>query len=362
MEQTQKTFTAKHIFTGDEWLKDHSIIVNNGWIEDIVPSTTTAEHDTILPAFIDLQIYGAYGKLFSAFPTDETLSLIHQYCYNGGAYWFQPTVATNTFEIFKKAIDGVRSYWKNGGEGCIGLHIEGPWINKAKRGAHIDELVHSPSVEEVKELLEYGKGVITMITLAPEVCSKEVINVIEEYNVIISVGHSNIKYQAANEFFDRGITVVTHLYNAMSGLNHREPGLVGAAFNNKNAMASIIADGHHVDYAAIKIAHHLMKDRLFLITDAVTETSEGAYQHYLAGDKYEAGRILSGSALTMMQAVKNMIDFAGVDKADAIRMACAIPAKVVRMENKIGKLAKGYAARFVIPDEVMALRNDSGSL
>lgn len=359
MEQNQKTFTAKHIFTGEEWLTDHSVVVKNGVVEDIVPSTTTAEYHTILPAFIDLQIYGAYGKLFSVFPTAETLILIHEYCCKGGAYWFQPTVATNTSEVFKRAIDGVKDYWTKGGEGCLGLHIEGPWINKEKRGAHIEALVHSPTVEEVKELLEYGKGVITMITLAPEVCSIEVIKIIEQYNVIISVGHSNIKYQEANNFFDRGPTAVTHLYNAMSGLNHREPGLVGATFNNKNAMASIIADGHHVDYVAINIAHQLITDRLFLITDAVTETSDGAYQHYLAGDKYEANGILSGSALTMMQAVKNMIEHVGVNKTQAIKMACTIPAKVLKMEDKIGRIKKGYAGKFVITNDEMASERKS---
>ncbi len=351
MQKHQSTYSAKHIFTGDEWLNDHSIIVEDGVIIDIIPSTSPAQHHTILPAFIDLQLYGAYGKLFSVYPTAETLSLIHQYCCKGGAYWFQPTVATNTIEVFKKAIDGVKDYWQNGGEGCLGLHIEGPWISKEKRGAHIEELVHSPTIDEVNKLLHCGKGVITMITLAPEVCSDEIIKTIVDAGVIISAGHSNCTYAKASESFDKGITAITHLYNAMSGLQHREPGLVGAAFTNQKVKASIIADGHHVDFPAIKIAHQIMKDRLFLITDAVTETSEGAYQHYLAGDKYEAAGILSGSALTMMQALKNMIEFVGVDKTDAIKMACSIPAKVMKMENKIGRIAKGCEGKFVITDE-----------
>ena len=351
MQNHQATYSAKHIFTGDKWLNDHTINVEDGIITDIVPSTSPAKHHTIIPAFIDLQLYGAYGKLFSVFPTAETLSLIHQYCCKGGAYWFQPTVATNTFEVFKKAIDGVISYWQSGGEGCLGLHVEGPWISKEKRGAHIEALVHSPTPEEVNELLSYGKGVVTMITLAPEVCSDEIIKAISEAGVIISAGHSNCTFEIANRSFDKGITTVTHLYNAMSGLQHREPGLVGAAFTNENVRASIIADGHHVDYTAIKIAQSLMKDRLFLITDAVTDTNEGAYQHYLSGDKYEAGGILSGSALTMMQAVKNMITHVGVDKTEAIKMACSIPAKVMKMENKIGRIAEGCDAKFVVTDD-----------
>lgn len=353
MVQNQKIYSAKKIFTGEKWWNDHSIVVVNGIIEDVIPSTSTAEYDIILPAFIDLQIYGADGKLFSVFPTAETLTLIHQYCCEGGAYWFQPTVATNTTEVFKKAIDGVKAYWQNGGEGCLGLHIEGPWISKEKRGAHIDSLVHSPSIEEVNELLDYGKGVIKMITLAPEVCSDKIIKAIEDAGVIISAGHSNCNYESATKIFDKGITAVTHLYNAMSGLNHRDPGLVGASMLHDKVFASIIADGHHVNYAAIKIAYQLMKNRLFLITDAVTETNEGAYQHYLAGDKYEAAGILSGSALTMMQAVKNMVEHAGISKAEAIKMACSIPAKVMKMENKIGRIEKRCAGCFVFADEML---------
>src|SRR5437868_7320124 len=128
----------------------------------------------------------------------------------------------------------------------------------------------------------YGKGVIKMITLAPEVCSDEVIDCILSHNVIISAGHSNATYPQAMRCFEKGITAVTHLYNAMSGLHHREPGLVGAGFDAMTVMASIIPDGHHASFAAIRIAKKIMGERLFAITDAVTETSEGYYEHQLA--------------------------------------------------------------------------------
>lgn len=342
----KKIYTAKNIFTGEEWLKDQSIVVHEGIIEDIIPATASPDCDTILPAFVDLQIYGAYGKLFSVYPEPGTLALIHQYCRSGGAYWFQPTVATNTKETIQKCIQAVREYQCNGGEGCIGLHVEGPWISKAKRGAHIESLIHSPTIDEVKELLDYGGDVISMITLAPEVCSDAVIETIQEHGVVISAGHSNASYQQAKVSFSKGVTAVTHLYNAMSGLQHREPGLVGAAMLSEEVCASIIADGHHVDYAAIRIAKEVMKDRLFLITDAVTETSSGAYPHQPEGEKYVASGILSGSALTMMQAVKNIIEYAGIDSTAAIRMACTIPARLVK-RNAIGKLTKGGAAHVI---------------
>jgi N-acetylglucosamine-6-phosphate deacetylase len=349
----QKIYAASQIFTGESWLTDHAIISEDGLVKEIIPAIETRfvtnSFQTILPAFIDLQIYGAFGKLFSVYPEAETLRLIHQYCKEGGAYWFQPTVATNTTEVIHKCIDAVRAYQNTGGEGCLGLHIEGPWINKAKRGAHIESLVHSPTLEEARDLLEYGKGVISMITLAPEVCSNDVIKLIKSYGVVISAGHSDCTFEEANSAFNNGIDAVTHLYNAMSGLQHRQPGLVGATFLHHSAIASIIADGHHVDFAAIKVAQQMMGERLFLITDAVTDTTEGAYPHQKEGDKYVASGILSGSALTMMQSVKNMIQYVGSDKTEAIKMACITPAKVMGL--KIGRIAEGSEAKFIVTDE-----------
>lgn len=346
----EERYSAKHIFTGEEWLVDHAIISVDGAVKEIVPSSTAVEFDTIIPAFIDLQIYGAYGKLFSVYPESQTLSLIHKYCTSGGASWFQPTVATNTMEVFHRCIDAVKQYWDNGGPGCIGLHVEGPWISREKRGAHIESLVRVPAVEEVRSLLEYGKDVISMITIAPELCNDDVIELLRGYNVIISAGHSNATFNESSTAFDRGFTAVTHLYNAMSGLHHREPGMVGAAMLHDKVFASIIADGHHVDYNAIRIASQMMKDRLFLITDAVTDTSEGAYPHQLEDDKYVASGILSGSALTMMQAVKNVIAFAGIEKTNAIKMACTIPGKVMKKEKSIGRIIPGASANFIATD------------
>jgi N-acetylglucosamine-6-phosphate deacetylase len=155
-------------------------------------------------------------KLLSVYPETDSLHKLYDYCSKGGASHFQPTVATNSSDVFYKSIDAVKAYWKEGGKGCLGLHIEGPWIHPLKKGAHLETFIHSPSVDEAKELLEYGKGVITMITLAPEVCSKEVVELIRSYGVIISAGHSNATYEEATRAFDSGIHAATHLYNAMS--------------------------------------------------------------------------------------------------------------------------------------------------
>ena len=148
--------------------------------------------------------------------------------------------------------------------------------------------------------------------------------------------------------FDNGIAGVTHLYNAMSPLQHRNPGLVGAAFDHPKVMASIIADGHHVDYPAIRIAKKIMQQRLFAITDAVTTTTEGYYRHQPEGDKYTADGILSGSALTMYKALQNLVTHVGIELAEALRMCSLYPAQVMRKDDQLGKIATGYKAKMVL--------------
>ncbi|MFZ1453038.1 MAG: amidohydrolase family protein, partial [Ferruginibacter sp.] len=227
-------------------------------------------------------------------------------------------------------------------------HAEGPWINKLKKGAHIESLIHSPSVKEVEALLAYGKDVLKIITLAPEVCSKEIIELIHSSGIKIFAGHSNATYEESIQSFDNGLTAVTHLYNAMSPFQHRSPGLVGAAFDHQQIKASIIADGYHVDYAGIRIAKKIMQQRLFAITDAVTATTEGYYQHQPDGDKFTAGNILSGSALTMYKALQNLVNHVGIETGEALRMCSLYPAQVMQLDDRLGRIAPGNQAQMVL--------------
>lgn len=352
---------AGRVFTGDNWLENYAVLTEGGVIKDLLPvdelpagMIVESYPDAMLvPAFIDLQIYGAYGKLLAVYPEAESLYKLNEYCRAGGAAFCMPTVATNTYEVFYRSIDAIRDYWKRGGAGVLGLHIEGPWINPVKRGAHIEKLIHVPASEQVRTLLEYGKGVIKIITLAPEQVSEELINLIQSYEVIISAGHSNASYTEAKKGFKSGIQTVTHLFNAMSPLQHREPGLVGATLDDEQVMASIIPDGYHVDYAAIRIAKAVMKERLFVITDAVTDTESGHYPHVLKGDRYESGGILSGSALTMVRAMQNLVHYAGLSLEEAIRMCSLYPARVLQRDYELGKIEKGYKASLLLLDDEM---------
>ena len=366
MNSNLQVFKADKVFTGSEWLLQHSVVVSQGKIVEVAPSDTvsgefTSEHHILAPAFIDIQIYGANDKLFAVYPETDSLYRLYDYCSKGGASHFQPTVATNAYGFFYRAIDAIRAYWKEGGKGCLGLHVEGPWINPLKKGAHLESFIHSPSLEQARELLEYGKGVITMITLAPEVCSEEVIDLVRSYGVIISAGHSNATYEEATKAFDSGIPAATHLFNAMSPLQHRAPGMAGAIFNHATVMASIVPDGYHVDFAAMKIAKKIMNQRLFVITDAVTETNAGGYAHHLVGDKYESNGILSGSALTMGSSLRNLVNQVGIDREEALRMVSLYPAQVMGKADSMGRIEKGFDANLVMLDERLEVKGIFGS-
>jgi N-acetylglucosamine-6-phosphate deacetylase len=155
--------------------------------------------------------------------------------------------------------------------------------------------------------------------------------------------------------FENGVTTATHLFNAMSPLHHREPGLVGAIFNHSEIKCSIIPDGYHVDYVAIKLAKTIMQDRLFVITDAVTTTDSGLYHHKLEGDKYECNGTLSGSALTMFKAFTNLIRYAEVSPEEAIKMCSFYPAQVLNCSDMYGRIAPGYSAKFNILNQQLEL-------
>ena len=312
---------------------------------------------TLLPAFIDLQLYGGNGFLFGEHPSVEALKATVEYSRNGGATTIFPTVATNSMDIVLAAIEAVREYWEIGLPGVGGLHLEGPFINPEKRGAHIAELISVPEMDKVKELVQAGKGIIRIMTLAPEVCSFEVIEYLQQHGIMVSAGHSNASFQMANEAFKRGIRLTTHLFNAMSPLQHRAPGLAGAAMYNDQVYASIIADGHHVDYPVIKIAKKAMGERLFLITDAVTTNNSGYYRHQLQDDKYVMpDGTLSGSALTMLKAVNNLIAHAGITEGEAYRMASLYAARAMKLDDELGSISVGKKAELIWLDNERRLQ------
>ncbi|HEV3223089.1 MAG TPA: N-acetylglucosamine-6-phosphate deacetylase [Puia sp.] len=352
----RQAFQADEVFTGNEMMTDQVIIIENNIITAILPKEfLPLGHETqffpgcmITPAFIDLQLYGGNGKLFSNSLNTESLEATFAYCVSGGCSHFLITMATNSMENFLKGIDSVGAYMTSGKKGLLGLHLEGPWISKAKKGAHIEAFIKKPGREEVELLLEKGKGIIKMITLAPEQCDDEIINLLMDNGILVSVGHSNATYTQASHAFEMGVPAATHLFNAMSPMQGREPGMVGAIYDDPNVMSSIICDGVHVDFTSVRISKKIMGERLFFITDAVTSIEEGYYHHVFQGNRYTLpDGTLSGSCMTMMSTFKNAIQQAGIPVEESIKMCSTYPAGLMK-DPFLGKIRVGQHADFNI--------------
>ncbi|CAL1520829.1 N-acetylglucosamine-6-phosphate deacetylase [Chitinophaga sp. MM2321] len=347
------TYINARIFTGDEMLEDHAVVTAAGKITGVIPTTEVSQHDEIIdlhgsllaPALIDLQIYGGNGAVFSLYPDVSSLAATVAYSRVGGAAWIMPTVATISPEIMLRAMQAVRAYWEQGGEGVLGLHLEGPFINPAKKGAHLPQYIRTPAQEDIDWILENGRDVVKIITLAPECCDPTLVKQLQDAGIVVFAGHSNASYGQAYTSFEKGIHHATHLFNAMSPLESRAPGLVGAIYDHPAVNASVVADGVHVDFASIRISKKIMKERLFLITDAVEENKEGNYIYIREKDRYVSGTgVLSGSCLTMMQAVRNCVEEVDIPLEEALRMGSLYPARAVGREKQLGRIAPGYDA------------------
>lgn len=354
------------IFTGEQVMLDKCVLTSEGKVLNIVPATDVPEAarqidlqgNLLAPAFTDLQIYGGNGQLFGEFPSVDALASTYEFCRSGGATHFLPTVATNSEAVMSAAIQAVREYWAGGGRGVLGLHLEGPYIHSEKRGAHLSEYIQKPDLDALKKLVANGHGVVKMMTIAPEVFDGATLDYLLDQGIRLSAGHSNATYDQAMWAFDKGIDTATHLYNAMSALQHRAPGMVGAIFEHPGVSVSVVADGYHVDFAAIRIAKKILQDRMFLITDAVTENPNGRYAHLLAGEKYIVpDGTLSGSALTMLKAVKNSVRELGGTLEESLRMASLYPARVMGLEHRIGRIAPGFDENFIVLDPELQLIN-----
>lgn len=355
--------TNSRFFRDHELIANQTVLITDGKIVAFTDGTIPngyqvidAEQDYLVPGFMELQIYGSGGNLFSAYPTAATLAQMDNDLISKGTTNFLACVATNSPEIVHQAIDAAKEY-RSQAKGFMGLHLEGPYLNAKRRGAHIEAFIKKAGLEEVKALLAHADGVVKMMTIAPELQDDEVIKLLLDHEVVLSIGHSDATFEQATKAYNKGITTTTHLFNAMPSIHHRAPNLPTALFNHPTAMASIIADGSHVDFEIIKMSHKIMQDRLFLITDAVTACNIGPYQHQLLEDKFiTPDGTLSGSNITMIQAVQNCVNYCNIALVDALNMASFYPAKVMGQENKKGKIDIGYDADLLLLSSELNLK------
>ena len=303
----------------------------------------------VAPGLIDLQIYGLGGKLFAGKPEEAALAQMENDMISQGTTGFFATIGTNSNDIVEKGIEAAKSYRSKARGNFWGIHLEGPYLNPIKKGAHPAKYIKKGTLAEVQRWIEMADGVIKMMTIAPELQDKEVIDYLNDHGVILSSGHSNATYQEGKTFLNNPVKAVTHLYNAMPQMHHREPGYIPAIFEER-PYTSVVADGIHVDFAMIRLAKRELGDKLFLITDAVTTANEGTYQHQFTGDRYVMpDGTLSGSCLTMLKAAQNCVEHIGITLAEAINMASLYPAQLAGV-NK-GKVEAGYDADLIVFDE-----------
>lgn len=344
-----KAFINAEIFIGEKILSNkvlliqHDKIMGIGNLSDLPSDIETIDCNggVLTPGFIDLQIYGDGNYLFSSQPDGKLLHKMADRLIRKGTTAIFITLATNSFEVFEDAMNVVHAFPH---AAIKGVHLEGPFINPEKRGAHVLRYIKKPKIQDAQRLIESSEGVLKMMTIAPEQCSTAVIKYLLKNNVLLSAGHSNATFQQAKKGFNLGIQTATHLFNAMSPFKHRNSGLPGAIFLDESVMSSIIADGFHVDFEAVRIAKRLMHDRLFYITDAVAAACLGPYKHIKHKSRYTLpDGTLSGSALTMLQSVKNGVEKAGFSLEESLRMATTYPAKLAGFPNE-GRIAKGFKA------------------
>ncbi|KIO76497.1 N-acetylglucosamine-6-phosphate deacetylase [Pedobacter lusitanus] len=350
-------------FKDEELITDATVLIAEGVIQDITKDAVPAGYEVIdgqgsylSPGFIDLQIYGSGGNLFSAYPTADTLKQMDEDLISKGTTGFLVCLATNTLETFKRAIEAAKAY-QSQARAFLGLHLEGPYLNPGRLGAHPLEYVHKATLEEVKWLLDDADGVVKMMTIAHELQDDAVIEYLLEQGIVLSLGHSNADFEQANHAFGSGFTTTTHLYNAMPSIHHRNPGLPAAVFNHPTAMASIIADGAHVDLEIIKMTYKLMPERLFLITDAVTACTIGPYKHQLEGSRYVTPEgTISGSNITLLDAVNNCVKHCHIPLSAAINMASLRPAEVLKIDDRYGQIAIGKVADLLLITDNLTLQ------
>lgn len=323
----------------------------------------TATHDLrgalLAPGFVDIQVNGGGGMLFNASPTVETIAAIGRAHRRFGTTSFLPTLISDDLDVIEVAIGAVRRAMAQGVPGVLGIHIEGPFLNPRRRGIH--ELGKLRRLDEaaIDLLASLGVG-RTLVTLAPEITSPQMIQRLVRAGVVVAAGHTNAAYATVRAALDHGLSGFTHLFNAMPPLASREPGVVGAALEDQNSWCSVIVDGHHVDPVTLKLALRCKPlDRFILVTDAMpsvgTEdlsfTLQGKLIRVKGGVCVDEHGTLAGSDLDMASALRNTVRMLDVSLAAASRMASRNPAEFLSLQDITGRISPGGPADLVQLDD-----------
>lgn len=355
--------TGAAIFDGDATLDGKAVVVADGFIEAVcetgqVPDGTERiglDGGLLAPGFIDIQVNGGGGVLLNDDPTVEGVRAICEAHRRFGSTALLPTVITDRPEVTFAAIEAVGAAMRAGVPGCVGIHVEGPFISVARKGAHDPALIRRMGEDDLERLVASTSRPF-LLTVAPESVTDHQIGRLAKAGILVSLGHSDVDFTTASAAFAAGATCATHLYNAMSPLGHREPGLVGATLAAASVWCGIIADGHHVHPAALRAAIRAKEGpgRVIAITDAMPTVGVEEDVFTLSGRTAtrQAGRLtlddgtLAGSDLTMIGSVRYLRDAVGLPLEEALRMASLHPARFLGDSSR-GRLVPGCRADIV---------------
>ena len=368
-----KAFVNGRILTGERFLTGHAVLVDSGRISAVVettdPRVRVAEAQdlngaSLVPGFIDCQVNGGGGVLFNDAPNVETIRRIGAAHAKFGTTGFLPTLISDDVAVMRMAIQSVDQAISAGVPGVLGIHLEGPYLAPDRRGIHNAAKFHIPRDEDLALVssLRHGR---TLITLAPERVSAEAIGTLVARGVIVAGGHTAADYAATRRALDAGMRGFTHLFNAMTPLLSREPGVVGAALEDSASWCGLIVDGYHLHPAVLRVALAAKaQGKLFLVTDAMPPVGSADDTFELNGETItcrdgrcvNAQGTLAGSSLDMAAAVRNTIEQAGIAPQEALRMASAYPADFLGLGASHGRIAAGCAADFVVLDDALSVR------
>lgn len=358
--------SANQIFDGFKFHNQAQLVVAAGKIAAIEPIDGRADEHIdgmIAPGFIDLQVNGGGGTLLNNEPTLEGVKTIVAAHRQFGTTAMLPTLITDTIEVMAQAADAIALAISEGVDGVLGIHFEGPHLSLAKKGAHSEQFIRPISDAEWQILSRSDLGQIK-VTLAPENVAPGDINRMVALGIKVFLGHSNADYATAQAALDAGADGFTHLFNAMSPFSSREPGMVGAALLNDQAVCGLIVDGHHVDYASCRLALKAKPvGKLLLVTDAMSVVGSDIERfEFFDREVVKTGTRLNsttgelaGSALDMASAVRNTHRHLAQSLEVALNMASLYPARYLGLANQRGQLRVGAQADFVALNKDLAV-------
>jgi len=353
------------VFTGLTAESGASVVVEDGLVK-CVESDAESNYSgkdridlqgrRLVPGFVDIQVNGGGGVLFNNAPTVESLRTISDAHVKFGTTSILPTLISDDLSVMRRAIAAVRTAIDEGVPGIRGIHLEGPFLSAARSGAHDVEKFRTIDDEAIEILTSLGSDAITVVTLAPEQTTPDRIAELVASRVTVFAGHTAASYEDCIVAENAGLSGYTHLFNAMTPFSSREPGVVGAAIESEDSVFGIIADGHHVHPASVRLACQAKwNGGAILVTDAMPTVGSDKPWFELNGERItlkdgvlmNAAGSLAGSNLSMIEAVRNAVDFIGVDCLEAIRMASLYPATAVGCQELVGSIAAGTKADLI---------------